>query len=73
MNEPANHPRTCRVCHGTGYQTTTCTHHWSNDDPHIHEPIPFEKGIQIAWRAYLDECRKLGREPNRERFERWLT
>lgn len=32
----------------------------------------FARGIQVAWAAYQDECERLGREPNRGRFEHWL-
>jgi hypothetical protein len=53
--KPADHPHTCRICHGSGfmdgppeYETiggqphpyttvTTCTHHWTNDNPDLWE------------------------------------
>jgi hypothetical protein len=34
--------------------------------------IEFERGVDIAWRAYCDEVKRLGREPNRSIFEKWL-
>jgi hypothetical protein len=32
----------------------------------------FEEGIEIAWQAYCAEVRRLGREPDRRKFEKWL-
>jgi hypothetical protein len=32
----------------------------------------FDEGAQIAWEAYCGEVRRLGREPDRKKFERWL-
>ena len=31
----ANHPTSCHICHGTGWQPTVtpCTNHWIDDDP----------------------------------------
>lgn len=34
--------------------------------------IPPSEGIKIAWEAYQDECRRLGKAPNRAIFEKWL-
>lgn len=33
--------------------------------------VPFSEGIQIAWRAYQAEARRLGKQPNRETFGQW--
>jgi hypothetical protein len=33
--------------------------------------VPFEEGIQIAWRAYVGEAHRLGKQPNRETFGQW--
>jgi hypothetical protein len=53
----ADHPRSCRVCHGTGWAPADyhprhghwtyrpCTHHWADDDTGWREenqPIPFD-------------------------------
>ena len=46
----ANHPPTCRACHGTGWTMQPCTHHWTDDDP---DPEPL---------ISLDEY--LARHPN---------
>jgi hypothetical protein len=32
----------------------------------------FAEGIEIAWEAYCGEVRRLGREPDRRKFEKWL-
>ena len=32
----------------------------------------FAEGIEIAWDAYCAEVRRLGREPDRRKFEKWL-
>ena len=32
----------------------------------------FEQGVQIAWEAYCAEVRRMGREPDRKVFEKWL-
>lgn len=72
-NTPANHPRSCTHCHGTGWEhPNRCTHHWTDDELHDDNVCTFERGIQIAWNAYVDECERLGREPNRGRFEHWV-
>jgi hypothetical protein len=33
--------------------------------------VPFDDGIQIAWRAYVGEAHRLGKQPNRETFGQW--
>lgn len=33
--------------------------------------VPFEEGINIAWRAYVGEAHRLGKQPNRETFGQW--
>lgn len=32
----------------------------------------FEQGVQIAWEAYQDECKRVGKEPDRSYFDKWL-
>jgi len=44
---PANHPATCRACHGTGYTLQPCTHHWSNDDPEPTELITLDQYLEL--------------------------
>jgi hypothetical protein len=50
---PADHPPSCRTCHGDGWMPgpprpdtgnptcIPCTHHWSNDDPTPDQLIPW--------------------------------
>lgn len=33
--------------------------------------VPFSEGINIAWRAYVAEARRTGKEPNRAMFAKW--
>jgi hypothetical protein len=40
--------------------------------PDTGPPIPFHVGIQVAWQAYVAECRWNGKEPNRAVFEAYL-
>lgn len=35
-----------------------------------HRVVPPSEGVEIARRAYAEECRRLGREPNFDRFDR---
>ena len=34
--------------------------------------VSFEEGIKIATEAYESECKRLGKEPDRAIFEKWL-
>ena len=41
--------------------------------PMGNDQIPeFKDGVAIAWEAYQDECKRVGKEPNRSYFEQWL-
>lgn len=36
------------------------------------QQVGFDRGIEIAWDAYQGECDRLGKQPNRRLFEKWL-
>ena len=34
--------------------------------------VPPVEGFRIAWEAYQKECYRLGKRPNRAKFEKWI-
>ena len=33
--------------------------------------MPVEEGLRVAWDAYVDECQKQGKQPNKPMFAGW--